>query len=89
MALGSLTGFQIYLVATTTVGALTSTLGITLPFVIYTGLTRAIGIALGPISCALLGVTVLFQLNRTNWSRLVPVTFRKGVTPLLPFRQLG
>lgn len=72
MALGSLTGFQIYLVATTTVGALTSALGITLPFVIYTGLTRAIGIALGPIGWALLGVTVLFQLNRTNWSRLVP-----------------
>lgn len=72
MALGSLTGFQIYIVATTTVGALTSALCITLPFVIYTGLTRAIGIALGPIGWTLLGVTVLFQLNRTNWSRLVP-----------------
>ncbi len=50
MALSSLTGFQIYLVATTTVGALTSALGITLPFVLYTGLTRAIGLALGPIA---------------------------------------
>jgi len=72
MALGSLTGFQIYLIATTAVGALTGALGITLPFVIYTGVTRAIGIALGPIGWVFLGVTVLFQLNRTNWSRLVP-----------------
>ncbi len=72
MALVSLTGFQIYLIATTAVGALTGALGITLPFVIYTGITRAIGIALGPIGWVFLGVTVLFQLNRTNWSRLVP-----------------
>jgi uncharacterized protein YaaW (UPF0174 family) len=72
MVLGRLSGMQIYIVATTAVGALTSALGITLPFVIYTSITRAIGVVLGPIGWIFLGVSVLFQINRPNWSRLIP-----------------
>jgi len=71
LVLGKLTGFQIYLLATTTVGALTSALGITLPFVIYTALTRSISMILGPIGWAFLGVSVILHLNQPNWSRLV------------------
>jgi uncharacterized protein YaaW (UPF0174 family) len=72
MVLGRLSGMQIYIVATTAVGALTSALGITLPFVIYTGITRTIGAVLGPIGWVFLGVSVLFQINRPNWARLIP-----------------
>ena len=72
LVLGQLTRFQAYLLATTTVGALTSALGITLPFVIYTALTRTISIILGPIGWAFLGISVILHLNRPNWSRLVP-----------------
>ncbi len=72
MTLAQLSGFQIYVLATTVVGALTSALGITLPFIIYTTLTRALGFVIGPIGWIFLGATVLFQLNRPNWSRIVP-----------------
>ena len=70
--LGRLSGFQIYILATTAVRALTSALGITLPFVIYTAVTRGLRIVLGPIGWVLLGVSVLLNLNQANWSRLVP-----------------
>jgi uncharacterized protein YaaW (UPF0174 family) len=72
IVLARLSGFQIYVLTTTAVGALTSALGITLPFVIYTTVTRGLGIILGPIGWILLGVSVLLNLSQTNWSRLVP-----------------
>jgi uncharacterized protein YaaW (UPF0174 family) len=72
MVLARLSGFQIYILATTVVGALTSALGITLPFAIFTVATRAISVVLGPIGWIFLGASVIFQLSRANWARLVP-----------------
>jgi uncharacterized protein YaaW (UPF0174 family) len=72
IVLARLSGFQIYVLTTTAVGALTSALGITLPFVIYTAVTRGLSIILGPIGWIFLGVSVLLNLSQTNWSRLVP-----------------
>ncbi len=70
--LARLSGFQIYLLATTALGALSSALGITLPFVIYTTLTRAISIVIGPIGWVALGILTVFHLNQPNWSKLIP-----------------
>jgi len=70
--LGRLSGFQIYLLATTAVGALTAALGITLPFAIYTTLTTGLGVVLGPIGWAAIAISVLFRLNQPNWSKLIP-----------------
>jgi uncharacterized protein YaaW (UPF0174 family) len=72
IVLARLSGFQIYILTTTAVGALTSALGITLPFVVYTTVTRGLSIILGPIGWMLLGVSLLLNLSQTNWSRLVP-----------------
>ena len=65
-------GFGVYLLATTTLGAITQSLGITLPFVIYTGLTKAISIIIGPIGWAGLGFSVFWKLTGPDWKRLLP-----------------
>jgi uncharacterized protein YaaW (UPF0174 family) len=72
IALARLSGFQIYLFATSAVGALTGALGIVLPFAFYTAITGGLSIVLGPIGWAVLGVFALFNLNQANWSRLLP-----------------
>lgn len=68
----NLSGFQIYLMATTAVGAVSGALGVALPFAIYTALTKSISIIIGPIGWAFLGLTVLLRLNQADWERLVP-----------------
>ncbi|MDR1279869.1 MAG: hypothetical protein LBK99_03490 [Opitutaceae bacterium] len=70
--LAGLGGFQIYLLASTLVGGLTSLLGITLPFVVYTTMSRIIGIALGPAGWGLLAASILWECTRASWSRLIP-----------------
>jgi uncharacterized protein YaaW (UPF0174 family) len=72
MILARLSGFQIYLIATTTLAAVTSGLGIVLPFAIYTVLTSSIGIILGPIGWAGLAISTLFSLCQANYSKLLP-----------------
>ena len=69
--LARLSGFQLYLLATTALGALSGALGITLPFVIYTTLTRAISIVIGPIGWVALSLLTVLHLNQPNWSKLI------------------
>jgi uncharacterized protein YaaW (UPF0174 family) len=72
IVVGNLAGFQVYILATTAVGALSGCLGIALPFAIYTTLTSSIGVVLGPIGWAAIGISLFLRMNRTNWTRLVP-----------------
>jgi uncharacterized protein YaaW (UPF0174 family) len=72
MLLAKLSGFQIYMLATSAVGALTSGLGITLPFVFYTAMTTGIRVILGPIGWGALLVSALFSASRPNYSKLLP-----------------
>jgi uncharacterized protein YaaW (UPF0174 family) len=72
MMLAKLSGFKIYLIATTTLAAVTSGLGIVLPFTIYTALTASIGVILGPIGWAGLAMSALFSLCQANYSKLLP-----------------
>lgn len=72
LILARASGFQVYLLATTATAALAGTLGIALPFAVYTTLTSALGIVLGPIGWIGFGFSLLLGLNTANWSRLVP-----------------
>jgi len=57
-ALGAaqLSGFGIYVLASSTVGAISSVLGITLPFAVYTGMSSAISFVIGPLGFLVMGV---------------------------------
>ena len=66
-----LSGFGVYLAATTALGALTSTLGITLPFTAYTTMTSAISLIIGPVGWIGLGLLAAWQLTGPNHNRIV------------------
>jgi hypothetical protein len=52
---GELSGFGIYLATTTGLGAISSAIGVTFPWIVYQGATTLLGVALGPIGWALTG----------------------------------
>lgn len=62
LAAANLSGFSLYMLASTTVGTLTGLLGVTLPFVFYTGMSKAISIAIGPIAWTVLGAVLLKKI---------------------------
>ncbi len=63
-----LSGFGIYLLASSTLGAITSVLGITLPFAFYTGMSSAISFVIGPIGFLVMGVLVYRSFkNVKSW----------------------
>lgn len=70
MAAARMSGFGVYLLASTVLGGLTNALGITLPFAIYMGMSQTIALILGPVGWAALAGGILFTLNQPNWNRL-------------------
>jgi hypothetical protein len=69
-ALGAaqLSGFGIYLLASSTLGAITSVLGITLPFAFYTGMSSVISFVIGPVGFLVMGVLVYRSFkNVKSW----------------------
>lgn len=67
-----LSGFGVYLLASTSLGAITAALGITLPFMVYTTMSSAIAVIIGPVGWIGAGVLALWTLNEPNYKRLVP-----------------
>lgn len=72
LAAGSLAGFAPYLLVTTTVGLLTSIIGITLPFGIYTALTSGLSYLLGPVGWIGASIFAISRYRKMNMKKLVP-----------------
>ncbi len=70
MAVARMSGFGVYLLASTVLGSLTNALGITLPFAVYMGMSQTIAFILGPVGWVALAGSILFTLNQPNWNRL-------------------
>lgn len=51
-------GFGIYLLASSTIGAISSAVGITMPFALYTTMSSAISLIIGPVGFLVMGVAV-------------------------------
>lgn len=51
-------GFGVYLLASSTIGAISSVVGITLPFTLYTTMSSAISFIIGPVGFLVMGVAV-------------------------------
>ena len=67
-----LSGFGVYLLASTSLGALTTTLGLTLPFAVYTTMSSAIAVILGPAGWIGLALLAIWKLTGPNYRRLIP-----------------
>lgn len=77
---GELSGFGIYLATTTGLGAISSAIGVTFPWVVYQGATTVLGVILGPIGWAITGagvvaggVILLRQLLKRNDPKLTTI----------------
>lgn len=67
-----LSGFGIYLLASTTLGTLTGILGVTLPFVAYTTMSSTIAVIIGPVGWIGAGLFTVWQLTGPNYKRIIP-----------------
>jgi uncharacterized protein YaaW (UPF0174 family) len=67
---GKMSGFGVYLAASTLVGAITSTIGVTLPFVFYTTMSSAISIFLGPVGWIAVGAMVIGSIFGPDFSKV-------------------
>lgn len=65
-------GFGTYLAATTALGFLTHAVGLTLPFVVYTGLTSTIAFVIGPAGWLSAGLWGAWKLTGPNWPKIIP-----------------
>ena len=67
-----LSGFGVYLLASTTLGAITGVLGFTLPFVVYATMSSAIAVIIGPVGWIGAGLFAAWQLTSPNYQKLIP-----------------
>ena len=67
-----LSGFGVYLLASTSLGALTGAIGVTLPFAVYTTMSSAIATILGPVGWIGAGLFAIWKLSGPNYKRLIP-----------------
>ena len=99
-ALGAaqISGFGIYLLASSTLGAITSVLGFTLPFAFYTGMSSVISFVIGPVGFLVMGVLVYrsfknlksweeaFNLLKASWEGIKAFTLGDTARSSLVFK---
>jgi uncharacterized protein YaaW (UPF0174 family) len=66
-------GMTTYLLATSGLSALSSAIGVTLPFVAYTSLTSAMSVILGPIGWTAAALFAVYALTGPNYKKLILV----------------
>ncbi|HYC57611.1 MAG TPA: hypothetical protein VEL28_21945 [Candidatus Binatia bacterium] len=72
-ALGAaqLSGFGVYLLATTGLAATAGAVGVTLPFAVYTTMTSTIAFAIGPVGWIGAGLFAVWKLTGPDYQRLI------------------
>lgn len=66
-------GFGVYQMATTVMGMASNAAGITIPFIGYMALTKAIFLVIGPLGWAAIGVSTLHKISKPDYSKMITV----------------
>lgn len=66
-------GFATFMLATSSLAALTGSIGIVLPFSAYTNLTSAMSLILGPIGWIAIGIFAIYKITGTDFKKLIPI----------------
>ncbi|MGB3492876.1 MAG: hypothetical protein WBA57_09120 [Elainellaceae cyanobacterium] len=69
MAAARMSGFGVYIMASTVLGGLTHAVGMTLPFSSYLGMSQAIALVLGPVGWVALAGGMLHS-HQSHWEKL-------------------
>jgi hypothetical protein len=68
----NIVGFDLYLTATTALGFITNSLGITLPFAAYLGLSTILSYVVNPITLVPASIWLVWALNQPRWKYILP-----------------
>lgn len=68
----NLTGFGLYVAASSTLAAVTGAIGLTLPFAVYTGMSSVLATITGPIGWAVLASWAIFKRGGADYKRTIP-----------------
>lgn len=65
-------GFGVYLLASSSLSFLSGAIGLSLPFVAYTTLSTAIGVIIGPVGWIGMGLFTIWKINEVNYNKIIP-----------------
>lgn len=68
----NLTGFGLYVAASSTLAAVTGAIGLTLPFAAYAGMSSVLATITGPVGWAVLAAWAVVKLGGADYKRTVP-----------------
>lgn len=71
-------GFWVYLLATSSLSFLSGAIGLTLPFIAYTTLSTAIRVIIGPVGWIGMGLFTLWKINEVNYTKIIPAVIYIG-----------
>lgn len=74
IVVANLSGFGLYLASSTALGAITSAIGVTLPFAVYTGMSSTMALLIGPVGWVALGAWVIHKLGKPDSNKVVAGT---------------
>lgn len=72
LVVAHLSGFGLYMAASSTLTAITSAVGVTLPFAVYTGMSSLIATITGPLGWAALATWAVARLGSPDYKKTVP-----------------
>lgn len=75
LSAAQLSGFGVYMLGSTLLGGINGALGLGLGFGVFTGLSKAIALAIGPLGWGVLGIATIAKLGSPNYKKLLPVVF--------------
>jgi uncharacterized protein YaaW (UPF0174 family) len=73
LSAAQLSGFGVYLLGSTVLGAINGALGLGLSFGAFTGLSSLISTIIGPVGWAALGLAAIVKLGAPNYKKILPV----------------
>lgn len=74
LIVANLSGFGLYLASSTALGAVTSAIGVTLPFAVYTGMSSTLAVLIGPVGWVALGTWVVHKLGKSDPNKVIAGT---------------
>jgi len=72
LVLANLSGFGLYLAASSSLAAITSAVGLTLPFAVYSGMSTVLATVTGPIGWAALALVAIVKFGGAEYKKTVP-----------------
>ena len=72
LVLANLSGFGLYVAASSSLAAITSAVGLTLPFAVYTGMSSLLATVTGPLGWAALAVVAVVKFGGAEYKKTVP-----------------